>query len=210
MHRALTSVGLGIGLIALALQLRLTIPARLDGGDSLLGAVVFFLSFFTILTNIGLVLVYTAALAPRALPMWFGLPSSRAMLAALILLVMAVYHFVLAENWAPVGWFHVADVMLHYLTPIFYLIWWVLAPRKDIIGFGAIPRMIVVPIVYVVYIFIRGAIVDEYPYPFLDLNQFGPMTVAMNILVIVVLMTVLFLLAIIIENTLVRLRDRSS
>lgn len=53
--------GFGIGAFALILQFALTIPARMEAGHGLGDAMVFYFSFFTILTNFGVALVYAAA-----------------------------------------------------------------------------------------------------------------------------------------------------
>ena len=125
MKRAVAIAGLVLGLAALILQFSLSIPARLGQGHDLLDALVWFFTYFTILTNLMLVLIYLSELVPWRWLGWWRSPVTRGMMAAAIALVMGFYHFVLAGLWAPEGWFHVADVALHYATPILYLVWWV-------------------------------------------------------------------------------------
>lgn len=64
MGRFLQKAGLIVGLIGLVLQACITIAASMQAGRGFLGSVVFLFSFFTILTNIGAVLVHTSLLSP--------------------------------------------------------------------------------------------------------------------------------------------------
>ncbi len=118
-------IGLLFGAAALILQFGLAIPLRIGNGDTLIGAMVYFFTFYTILTNLMLVLIYASDLWPRQGLSWWRTPVTRGMMAAVIVLVCLFYHFLLASTWNPQGWAKVADVALHYITPLLYLGWWV-------------------------------------------------------------------------------------
>ena len=62
MAKILNVAGLVVGLSALVVQFALSIPASMEAGRSLAGSVVHYFSYFTILTNILVVLVHLAAL----------------------------------------------------------------------------------------------------------------------------------------------------
>ncbi|MGY2995135.1 hypothetical protein ACVWWD_003942 [Mesorhizobium sp. URHB0026] len=99
MGRFLQIAGLAVGLIALALQFSITIPASMEAGRGVLGSIVFYFSFFAILTNIGAVLVHASLLSSSFhawLPAFAG-PRMRAGVAASITLVFIVYATVLAR-----------------------------------------------------------------------------------------------------------------
>ena len=105
MGRFLQIAGLVIGLAGLVLQFCISIPASMEAGRSLLGSIVFLFSFFTILTNIGAVLVYTSLLSSTGyawLPAFAG-SRMRAGVAVSITLVFIVYATVLAQLWQPQG-----------------------------------------------------------------------------------------------------------
>ena len=204
MKAAATWIGLIIGAAALILQISLTVPARLANGDTLIGAVIFFFTFYTILTNIMLVLIYVSDLWPRESLSWWRSPVTRGMMAATITLVGLFYHFVLAGTWNPQGWFKVADVALHYVTPIFYLLWWVLFTWHGKLKFGDIPIMLLPSTIWLIYAMIRGAIVTEYPYPILEAHKLGYGTVAINILMVLVGVTVLCAVVVAIDKALTR------
>lgn len=124
MGRFLQIAGLVVGLIALALQFSITIPASMEAGRGLPGSIVFYLSFFTILTNIGAVLVHTSLLSSSGyawLPAFAG-PRMRGGVAVSITLVLIVYATVLAPLWQPQGLFLLCDVLLHYVTPVLFVL----------------------------------------------------------------------------------------
>lgn len=197
-------IGLIVGLAALILQLILTIPARLETGDNIFGAVIFYFTFFTILTNLALVLIYVSELWPQEGLRWFRTPVTRGMMVAAIVLVGLFYHFVLAATWDPQGLWKVADVVLHYVTPIFYVLWWVLFMRHGRLKFGEIPAMLLPPVIYLIYAMIRGAILSEYPYPILEANRIGYGAVAINIAYLLVGVALLCSIVVAIDRALTR------
>lgn len=209
MRKGLAVVGLLLGTAGLLLQLLVSVPAMLDNGYSLPFALVKFFSYFTILTNILVVLVYAGAtvrghrwLAP------FRRPLTRAVAATSIALVMGFYELVLADLWKPEGLFWVCDVTLHYVTPILYLIWFAIWNRSGTLTLSRLPSMLVYPMVYVVYIMVRGAIVLEYPYPVLDAGVLGYARVGANVVALIILYSIMGALALLIDRSLIWLKSR--
>ncbi len=190
-NRLIALAGVLIGLAALALQFSLTIPASLAAGRNIVMSVVFYFSFFTILTNIALVLVYAASLSGGR---WFSrldTPLARASAAAAIALVSGFYHLFLAALWRPEGLFLVCDVALHYITPAIYLIWFVVYGRSGTLRLTNIPAMLAAPLLYLVYVMIRGALIGEYPYPVLDAGELGYLRVGINAVALFLTLTAL-------------------
>lgn len=204
MKQIATWIGLLLGAAALLLQFAITIPLRLGNGDSIFGAAIFYFSFFTILTNLAVVVIYASELWPRQGLSWFRSPVTRGMLAAAITLVMAFYHFILAETWEPQGFGLVADVALHYVAPIVYALWWVVFMRHGVLKWSGIPVMLLPPTLYLIYAMIRGAIVNEYPYPILEANRLGYGAVALNVLMVLAALTVLCAVAVGLDRALTR------
>ncbi|MEO8756351.1 MAG: Pr6Pr family membrane protein [Devosia sp.] len=204
MKQAATWIGFVVGAAALILQFALTIPLRLNNSDSLFGAVIFYFTFFTILTNLVLVLIYASELWPRTYLHWFRWPVTRGMMAAAIALVGGFYHFFLAEAWDPQGLAQVADVTLHYITPILYVLWWLLFMRHGLLKFAQIPSMLLPPTIYLIYAMIRGAIVGEYPYTILEANRLGYAAVAINVVLVLVALIVLSAIVVAIDRALAR------
>lgn len=198
--RIVATLGFALGLAALVLQFGLTIPSSMDKGRSLFGSIVFYFSFFTILTNIGAVLVYLSELWDRPALRFFREPVHRAALAAAIAFVMIFYHLVLAKTWAPQGLFKLCDLTLHYVTPALFLIWWLGFAGHRHLDWNALPRMLAYPVLYVIWVMARGAVVHEYPYPVLEVQTLGYPAVAVNIAFLFVLFSLLCAVVITIDR----------
>ncbi|MEO5324223.1 Pr6Pr family membrane protein [Mesorhizobium sp. CC13] len=202
MARWLQIAGLAIGLAGLILQFAITMPASMAAGRSLLGSVVFYFSFFTILTNIGAVLVHLASLrgAGTGLLGRFSSARMRGGVAAAIAMVMIVYVTVLAPLWQPEGLFLVCDVLLHYVTPVIYLLWWLTAGADGSTRWSDIGYWVAYPVIYLVYALARAPIAGEVPYPFLDIAANGAVGVAKSALAMTILFLVLCVIAIVADR----------
>src|SRR5271168_979114 len=102
------------GWFALALQLYLVL-VQSHTGLAMVGAVITYFSFFTILTNLLVTLVFTAiAVRPAAGRVQFLLsPSVQAGTTVYIVIVGVVYQLLLRQLWNPQGAAWVADGLLH-------------------------------------------------------------------------------------------------
>jgi hypothetical protein len=208
MGRALQILGLIAGLTGLVLQFCITIPASMEAGRSLFGSVVFYFSFFTILTNIGAVLVHLSLLSATGyawLPGFAG-PRVRAGVAISITLVFLVYATVLAQLWAPEGLFLLCDVLLHYIAPVIFVLWWLFAGADGKTRWADIPIWMLYPVAYLVYALARGHITGEVTYPFLDVAANGVASVAASALAVTVLFLVLCILAVLADRGVSRFR----
>lgn len=208
MSRLLQFAGLVFGLAALVLQFSITIPASMEAGRSLIGSIVFYFSFFTILTNIAAVLVHAALISPTGYA-WFPAfagPRLRAGVAVAMTLVFIVYTTVLARLWQPQGLFLLCDVLLHYLTPLIFLLWWLIAGADGGTRWRDISWWMIYPLAYLAYALIRAPIAGEVPYPFLDAAKNGAAGVAIAALAVTALFVGLGVLAVLADHGIARLR----
>lgn len=174
MKKSLAIFGFSLGILTLIVQFSIYIPSYMEAGHSIFAAVIRQYSYFTILTNFTLVLIYTSYLFPKISPVGFlRTPLARASGAAAIALVFLYYHFVLSPIWNPEGLAAVTDTSLHYVLPITYLIWFILYNRSGSMKFWSIPAMLAGPLLYLAYIFVRGAFIGEYPYPAFNMDDLG-------------------------------------
>jgi hypothetical protein len=201
MARSVALVGFLFGLAAVLLQFGLTMPASMAAGRSLAGSLAFFFTFFTILTNILVVLVYAGATFGGRLA-WFARPPVAAGAAVAIAVVGIVYATVLARLWDPQGLHLVANVMLHYIAPPLFLVWWLGLWRDGSSRFADVPKWLAYPLVYLGVVLARGAFVHEYPYPFLDPAPNGAGSVAIACAAIFGLFVVVAALIVIADRTL--------
>jgi hypothetical protein len=164
-----------VGWAAVALQSYITINNSLSAGHGIGHGLVVFFGFFTVTTNIFMALVLTAhGLGSRA-PFWalFRRPVVITSAAACMIVVGITYFFLLRRLWNPQGLQHVVDVALHYVMPTLAAIfWWVVVPRGTV-GWSRVGSMLVYPMVYLVYVFVRGPLAGSYPYYFIDVNTLG-------------------------------------
>jgi hypothetical protein len=171
--RVYAAVGALLGWFALALQFYLMLVQ--SPAPERLGTVITFFSFFTILTNILTASVFTAvAFQPKeGWGKWLCRPSVQAATAVYIAIVGMVYQLLLRQLWNPQGAQWVADVLLHSIVPVGYVVYWLLfAPRAGL-GWKDSATWLIYPGVYLVYILARGAVSGLYPYPFVDVNVLG-------------------------------------
>jgi hypothetical protein len=205
-RRTATLVAFAVTFGVLVLQIFLTVSSRLAQGDSLVGALVFYFTFFTILTNLMVAAVYLSELVTWRWLEWWRRPWARAMTVATIVLVMLVYHFILSGLADFAGWFLVADRFLHYVDPTMYALWWLLLQPHGKLRWGDLPKMLIYPLVYVVWAMARGAVLNEYPYPFLAADKLGYPQVLLNCLGVLAAVVVLCALVIGIDRALGRTR----
>jgi hypothetical protein len=169
--RVCAAVGALLGWFALVLQLYLMLVQSPPGAAAMVGAVITYFSFFTILTNILVAVIFTATVF--SLGQWASRPSVQAGAVAYIAIVGIVYRLLLRQLWNPQGMQWVADVILHDVVPVGYVLYWLLfGPRrglrwKDALGW------LTYPAVYLVYLLARGAVSGLYPYPFMDVKVLG-------------------------------------
>lgn len=176
----LTWLGLLLGLAGLVLQFVLSMQAMLGSGRDVMGALGHFFAFYTILTNIVLVLVYLSEVLPNARLALFRQPLLRGMMAANIALVTLYVFFVLRFLAALDGLPLLADNLLHYLCPALYLLWWVTAQPHGSLRWPHLPLMLAPTLAYFAYVMARGAWVQEYPYPILNVLRYGYGQVLLN------------------------------
>jgi hypothetical protein len=164
-------VAAAIAWAALALQLYLILMGK-SGADFVFAAGNY-VSFFTIQANLLAAIAFTL--------FWQEAPVLRGAVMLYITVTMIIYHVLLAEIWDPQGWQLVANVALHYVVPILYIIDWVFFARKAPLRPRHALLWLIYPAVYGVYTLLRGQITGWYPYPFLDLNMHSYGAVFMNI-----------------------------
>lgn len=205
LQRALTWTGLLLGSAGLVLQFSISMQDMLAHGRDLPGALGAFFSYYTILTNIALVLVYLSAVTGWHWLSLFRRPLVRGLVAANIALVGLYVFFVLRFLSDLEGLFAVADIILHYACPLVYLAWWSATQHHGQLHWADLPLMLVPTFIYFLYAMARGAWVQEYPYPILNAIDLGYGQVAANAVYMTVFLAVLAVLVIAADHFLARL-----
>jgi hypothetical protein len=165
-----------------------------------------FFSFFTILSNVLVALVATSAATGGGwapLRIWRG-PRIRGLAALSITVTGVIYAVLLQSLWHPMGPQLVADRALHYVVPFLFVVWWLaLLPHGALVWADAL-RWLAFPLGYLAWTLVRGAIVHEYPYPFMDVDRLGYASVTLNSLGVGALFLVLGLALVALDNALAK------
>ncbi|EGH05122.1 MULTISPECIES: Pr6Pr family membrane protein [Pseudomonas syringae group genomosp. 2] len=174
-QRYYTLVAACLGWSGLVIQLYLIFIGRYADHASLLGGLVRFLSFFTVLTNTLAAVALSCALTSRqsAGHHFFRHPVVCGGIAVSIALVGIAYNILLRHLWHPQGWQWVADELLHDIMPLaFVLYWWLYVP-KGALRLRHVPLWAIYPIIYFAYVLLRGHMLGDYLYPFIDVGTIG-------------------------------------
>jgi hypothetical protein len=203
-RKLLIGLGLVAGVGGLVLQFWVSMAVYLAAGRDIPGALGTFFTFYTILTNIVLVLIYLSeVLATRHLAL-FRRPVVRGMMAACIALVGLYVFAVLRHLSVLTGLFQLADTLLHYVCPLLYLLWWAIGQPHGQLRWRDLPRMLVPTMVYFVLIMARGVWVREYPYPFMSAGPDGYGPVLLNTLYITLALAALCAVVIALDHAFTR------
>lgn len=208
-----------IGLVGLALDFY--VIAGVMGppqNRSLLSFLVYYWSFLTNLSNTVLLLVYIADLSGARWLGWFRDPVTKAGMAGIMMLVMFFYHFMLAPYLPELPQaIEISNILLHYVTPVLFLVWWAAWSSHGTLRYRDVPLMLVPGLAYVAYVELRGPLAGEYPYTILDPGYAppggtaaGPLTVAISVGVLVVLVAIFDLLLVFVDGLIARRQRRAA
>lgn len=181
-RRRFVAVAVLLGWAGLSIQLYLIFYSRWALGASLLGGLLSFFSYFTVLTNTLVATVLTCALTSResAARRWFLQPWVSSGIAVSIAVVGLAYNILLRHLWHPEGWQWLADELMHDVMPLLFLAWWWLCVPKGTLRLWHIALWVIYPLVYFAYALLRGHLLATYPYPFIDVDTLGYPQVFVN------------------------------
>ncbi len=147
-------------------------------------------SFFTIQSNL-LVLIVAATLVidPQRDGRLWRVIRLDALLG--ITVTGLVFDLILIHYVHPTGWQLAATIGFHYIAPWATLLGWLLFGPRPRIDRTTIAWSLIWPVAWIVYTFVRGALVDWYPYPFLDVDEIGLAVALRNTLFVLAVAAVL-------------------
>jgi len=174
-RRRFVAVSAVLGWTGLAIQLYLILYSRWSLEASLLGGLVSFFSYFTVLTNTLVATVLTCEWTSRdsAVRRWFLQPWVSSGIAVSIAVVGLAYNILLRHLWHPEGWQWLADELMHDVMPLLFLAWWFYCVPKGTLRLWHIALWVIYPLVYFAYALLRGHLLAAYPYPFIDVDTLG-------------------------------------
>jgi hypothetical protein len=141
------------------------------------------LGYFTILTNV-LVVVVFFAIAFTGLERCPGYVVAGTTLS--IVLVGVIYYVLLHGLSELSGGSQVANILLHLVTPVAAPLYWLSMAVKGRLRWSDPLLWAVYPLAYFFYALVRGDLTGKYPYPFIDVLQLGWPRTLINACVIAV------------------------
>ena len=113
-----------------------------------------------------------------------------------ILVTGLVYHFMLSSHYQWTGLFVYSNLAMHYVTPIAFVIDWLLFESKGLLRPAWPLYWLVYPLLYLVGSELRGAIDGFYPYWFVNPNRPYPKgTGSLGLMLLIILALFLFFAA---------------
>ena len=169
---------------AVGLQFYVHVPGHMEFAKTTIGSIVQILSYFTILTNLVVALAYSfILLGPNTKPgKFFSQTSTLTGIAVYIGVIGFIYELLLRDRWDIDGLMKVTDILLHTVNPILFLIFWFVFVPKQHLPWRLAIYWLMYPLVYLIYILIRGEIFDVYPYHFINVTTLGYNKVIVNCL----------------------------
>jgi hypothetical protein len=148
----------------------------------LIGGLVSFFSYFTVLTNTLVATVLTCEWTSResAARRWFLQPWVSSAIVVSIAVVGLAYSLLLRHLWHPEGWQFLADELMHDIMPLLFLGYWWFCVPKGTLRLRHIALWLIYPLVYFVSVLWRGHVLAVYPYPFVDVDKLGYPQVFLN------------------------------
>ena len=113
------------------------------------------------------------------------------MTTVMILVTFLVYNTMLGNPFHLDYWRKISSHCLHIIAPLMFILDYFLFEEKKCISIYAPLFSVIIPLVYVAYVFILGAAIKdfEYPYFFLDVNKIGYGGVMIWVVILLIVFT---------------------
>ena len=160
-----------------------------------------FLKYYTNLSNYFVFAVSVIVLADNVKRVYNGeregynqkIRTLKFMTTVMILVTFLVYLILLGKPFTTDFWRNLGNISYHVFAPILFILDYFLFEEKKSVSVFAPLLSVIIPLIYVCYVFILGAAIKnfEYPYFFLDVNDLGYGGVIGWVAILVVVFTVL-------------------
>lgn len=177
-----------------------------DGIAGVIGRVLDFFTYFTIWSNILVAIVMTMLWRRTPLPT-FVVRVLRLDSLVMITVTALVFIALLAPDVQLQGLEYVTNTIEHYLVPLLVIVTWLIWGPRRWIRLVDIPAALIIPIVWAIWALLRGAVINAYPYGFLNVAVHGLGTVIITIVEIAVFGMVLGLIFFLVDLAISKLRS---
>jgi len=170
---------------------------NLNSGVASTGEIIIrYFSYFTLLTNL-LVAVCCTCLLLAPTSKWgrfFSKTKTSTAVTVYILIVGLIYNTILRFIWNPTGLQMMVDELLHTVIPLMFLFYWIIFANKSGLKWKDIFPWLIYPLVYLIFVLIRGSFSGFYPYPFIHAGNLGMQQTLINALGVTALFVVVSLM----------------
>jgi hypothetical protein len=97
-----------------------------------------------------------------------------------------LYHLLLAGVANPQSWYALTNLLQHYVTPVITIAVWAVAGPRGRFSLSDTFTVFIIPIAYLAYTLVHGAIASVYPYGFFNVIKYGYASVLMLMLGVIV------------------------
>ncbi|QII70836.1 hypothetical protein G8C41_08445 [Apibacter sp. B3706] len=168
---------------------------------------IYYYSYFTVQSNIAVGISSLFLLfKPDYSKKWFRILRIDGIIC--IVITCIVYNLMLRHDHNVKGIMRFTNEALHVFIPFLAVLYWLLYGPRKLLDKKTTFFAIIPPLIYVIYIFIRGHFTNMYPYPFLDADEIGLLQALLNTGTIVLLFLFLEFILIYIDNLLIK-KDQS-
>lgn len=184
--RALLAATAAASLLGLAIQVVVSAGNEEGLFPTAAGRVFNVFCYFTVQSNL-LVAVTSILLLVR--PERESLTFRALRLTGLIAITVTfvIYHTALSNLVELDGWAAVADQLVHTVAPVLAVVSWLVAGPRGQADERTAAWSLAAPAAWVAFTLVRGEVIGFYPYPFVDVDEYGYGRVALNIALIGVL-----------------------
>ena len=147
-----------------------------------------YLSYYTIQTNMLVLIWLTVAILywKRESDNPILRPKVKGAFTLYISTTFIIYAVLLAGLWEPEGADRYLSIISHYITPIAFIIDWLLFEKRQTYQWNYALQWLVYPLGYLGYSLVYGGLTGRYLYPFLNLPVLGWGGLAIRVALLVV------------------------
>jgi len=165
---------------------------QITGMDTLsidiLFTIVYTYRYFTMQTNLLVLIWWSLAIYsyrnPEILEKIMG--PIKGALTLCISITFLIYAIILAPLHQPTGFSAFINLVTHYITPIAFIIDWIITEREKL-TFQIIIYWLIYPFCYLIFAVVHGLLTENFLYPFLALNTLGPVNFVISVSFVVLL-----------------------
>ncbi|MEZ2445483.1 Pr6Pr family membrane protein [Chitinophaga sp. RCC_12] len=134
-----------------------------------------YFSYFTLLTN-AMVAISSTVLLLASNSSWgrfFARTTTATAIAVYITIVALIYNVILRPLYQFEGLQKILNEVQHVIVPVLFVLYWCVFVNKSSLQWKDFLPWLWYPLIYVLFVLIRGSFSGFYPYPFINLNDLG-------------------------------------